>query len=88
MATPFNLELKDIQKRLGKEEDSRLELAKKMQCPKCKIMMVDGGCVGIRNMKGEEASLNGDYCMACYSRWLSSNIPKYEMPELQAGNKV
>lgn len=79
MSTPFNLELKEVQKRLGKEQDARAELAKTLFCPVCKVSMSEGGCVGIRNMKGEEAEMNGDYCMACYSRWLVCNVPKYEM---------
>lgn len=85
MSKPFDLTLKNVQKNLEKEQEERLELANKLTCPKCHIKMVDGGCVGIRNMRGEESSLNGDYCMACYSRWLSSNIPRYEMPILSQG---
>lgn len=85
MSEIFDLELKNIQKQLKKQEKEMLETAENSFCPVCNVSMKDGGLVGVRGQQGDNEKYNGDYCMRCYGVFIAKNIPKYEVRDLPKG---
>lgn len=81
MSTPFADGMKRAKEAVAKENEERQELAKKSYCPKHDKTMLELGCMGIRNLEGDAAHLNGDYCLVCYQSWIASNVPKFEVRE-------
>jgi hypothetical protein len=70
--------MKRAKEAVAKSNKEREEMADRLYCPKHNKTMRELGCMGIRNMEGDAANLNGDYCLVCYQTWIASNVPKFE----------